>query len=63
MLVSPAEGITLQDKLACTRLLLQNGANIYELNAVRKHLSGIKGGGFARLLAPVRSAVLSFPMW
>jgi glycerate 2-kinase len=58
LLVSPAEGITLQDKLACTRLLLQNGAGIYELNAVRKHLSGIKGGGLARLLAPVRIAVL-----
>jgi len=58
LLVSPAEGITLQDKLACTRLLLQNSAAIYELNAVRKHLSGIKGGGFARLLAPSRVAVL-----
>jgi hydroxypyruvate reductase len=58
LLVSPAEGITLQDKLACTRLLLQSGADIYELNTVRKHLSRIKGGGFARLLAPVRIAVL-----
>lgn len=58
LLVSPAEGITLQDKLAITRLLLQSGADIFELNAVRKHLSGIKGGGFARLLAPARIAVL-----
>ena len=58
LLVSPPEGITLQDKLVCTRLLLRNGADIYELNAVRKHLSSIKGGGFARLLAPARIAVL-----
>ena len=58
LLVLPARGITLQDKLACTRLLLQNGADIHELNAVRKHLSGIKGGGFARMLAPARIAVL-----
>jgi glycerate 2-kinase len=58
LLVAPAEGITLQDKLACTRLLLENGADIYELNAVRKHLSSIKGGGLARLLAPARIAVL-----
>jgi glycerate 2-kinase len=58
LLVSPAEGITLQDKLACTRLLLENGADVNELNAVRKHLSRIKGGGLARLLAPKRIAVL-----
>ena len=58
LLVSPAEGVTLQDKLACTRILLENGADIYELNAVRKHLSRIKGGGLARLLAPARIVVL-----
>jgi glycerate 2-kinase len=51
LLVSPAEGIQLEDKLLCTRLLLEAGATIHELNAVRKHLSRIKGGGFARLLA------------
>jgi glycerate 2-kinase len=61
LLVSPAGGITLKDKLKCTRLLMNGGADIYELNAVRKHLSGIKGGGLARLLAPARivSLVLS----
>jgi glycerate 2-kinase len=52
LFVSPAEGISLEDKLECTRLLLNNGADIYELNAVRKHLSSLKGGGLARLLAP-----------
>ena len=59
LLVHPAEGITLQDKLACTQLLLRTGADIYELNAVRKHLSGIKGGGLARMLAPARIVVLT----
>jgi glycerate 2-kinase len=58
LLVSPAEGITLKDKLACTRLLLNGGADIHELNAVRKHLSGLKGGGLARLLAPSKSITL-----
>lgn len=50
LLVSPAPGISLADKLKCTQLLLNGGADIYELNAVRKHLSGIKGGGLGRLL-------------
>lgn len=61
LLVSPAPGVTLEDKLACTRLLLNAGADIRELNAVRKHLSGLKGGGLARLLAPtpVLSLILS----
>ncbi len=61
LLVSPAEGITLEDKLACTRLLLNSGADIYELNAVRKHLSRIKGGGLSRVLAPAKvlSLILS----
>jgi glycerate 2-kinase len=61
LLVSPAQGITLKDKLACTRALLNGGADIHELNAVRKHLSGIKGGGLARMLAPSRvvSLILS----
>jgi glycerate 2-kinase len=61
LLVCPAPGITLKDKLACTRLLLNGGADIQELNAVRKHLSKLKGGGLARLLAPseVLSLILS----
>jgi glycerate 2-kinase len=59
LLVSPARGITLQDKLACTQLLLNGGADIHELNAIRKHLSNLKGGGLARLLAPARIAALA----
>lgn len=61
LLVSPAQDITLKDRLECTRLLMGAGAGIYELNAVRKHLSTLKGGELARLLAPapVVSLVLS----
>jgi glycerate 2-kinase len=61
LLVSPAPGITLEDKLACTRLLMSSGATIQEMNAIRKHLSTLKGGGLARLLAgvPVMSLILS----
>jgi glycerate 2-kinase len=61
LLVSPAPGITLQDKLSCTQLLLNSGADIYDLNAVRKHLSILKGGWLARMLAPAKviSLILS----
>jgi glycerate 2-kinase len=48
----PAEGITLDDKKAVTQGLLKAGATIGELNAVRKHLSGIKGGRLAKAAAP-----------
>jgi glycerate 2-kinase len=54
LLVLPAPGITLQDKLISTQLLLNSGADIYELNAIRKHLSAIKGGGLARMLHPAK---------
>lgn len=48
LLPAPAAGITLDDKLAVTKLLHQCGATINELNAVRKHLSAIKGGRLAQ---------------
>ena len=48
----PAEPITLEEKQAVTRLLLASGASIHEINAVRKHISAIKGGQLARLAAP-----------
>ncbi len=58
LLPAPAEGITLADKLAVTRLLLESGATIGELNTVRKHLSRIKGGRLARAIAHARGATL-----
>ncbi len=48
LLPAPVEGITLADKQEVTRHLSTAGANIAELNAVRKPLSRIKGGGLAR---------------
>src|SRR5690349_6858698 len=52
LLPLPAAPITLAEKQEVTRLLLQSGANIHEINAVRKHISRIKGGQLARLAAP-----------
>ncbi len=61
LLPLPALGITLEHKQAVTRLLLACGADIHEINTVRKHLSRIKGGQLARLGAPatVESLLLS----
>ena len=47
LLPVPAPGLTLRDKQATNRLLLRSGATIQEINAVRKHLSLIKGGRLA----------------
>ena len=52
LMVLPPEGITLADKRRLTDALLRCGANINEMNTVRKHLSLIKGGGLARLACP-----------
>jgi glycerate 2-kinase len=48
----PVDGVTLEEKKEVNRLLLNCGANIYEINAVRKHLSQIKGGRLALALHP-----------
>ena len=47
LLPAPAAGLTLADKQRTTQLLLRGGATIQEINAVRKHLSVLKGGGLA----------------
>ena len=52
LLPLPADGITLAEKQEVTRLLLACGADIYEINTLRKHLSRIKGGQLARMAAP-----------
>jgi glycerate 2-kinase len=61
LLPYPAPPITLPEKQETTRLLLACGATIHEINAVRKHISAIKGGQLARLAAPARvlSLILS----
>ena len=58
LLVAPSDGITLKDKQDATRLLLNAGATINELNAVRKHLSHIKGGRLAQAAFPAQLVTL-----
>jgi hydroxypyruvate reductase len=48
LLTLPAEGLSLTDKQTINRQLLESGANIVEMNCVRKHLSRIKGGRLAQ---------------
>ncbi|MCP4340477.1 MAG: glycerate kinase [Desulfobulbaceae bacterium] len=48
----PVDGVSLEDKQEATKVLLSCGATIHEINAVRKHLSVIKGGGLARAVYP-----------
>jgi glycerate 2-kinase len=68
LLPAPAAGVSLADKLAVTRHLSAAGANIQQLNTVRKQLSRIKGGGLARacragrLIALIISDVLGDPL-
>jgi len=52
LLASPAEGISLEDLQRVNEILLLSGADIYQINAVRKHLSRIKGGLLAKEILP-----------
>lgn len=58
LLVAPLPGITLEDKQRTTELLLMAGATIDELNAVRKHLSAVKGGRLAHIAHPATVVTL-----
>jgi glycerate 2-kinase len=55
------EGCTITDVQTCFELLLKSGATIHEMNAVRKHLSKIKGGQLAKAAQPAKvfSLILS----
>ena len=59
LLTLPAEGLTLEDKQRINRELLDSGANITEMNCVRKHLSRIKGGRLAAACAPAQVVTLT----
>jgi hydroxypyruvate reductase len=59
LLALPPDGITLADKQAINRALLKCGAHIAEMNAVRKHLSTIKGGRLAVAAAPAQVVTLA----
>jgi glycerate 2-kinase len=58
LLPLPEEPITLEEKQETTRLLLASGADIHEMNALRKHISRIKGGQLARMASPARVEAL-----
>jgi hydroxypyruvate reductase len=68
LLPAPVKEITLDDKICVTRLLSAAGANIEQLNTVRRNLSAVKGGGLARacragrLVALIISDVLGDPL-
>jgi hydroxypyruvate reductase len=59
LLTLPAPGITLADKQALNRALLNSGASISEMNCVRRHVSAIKGGRLAALCHPARVLTLA----
>lgn len=59
LLTLPAEGLTLEDKQRINKALLNSGANIAEMNCVRKHLSRIKGGRLAQACFPARVVTLA----
>jgi hydroxypyruvate reductase len=59
LLSMPAPGLTLADKQAINKALLRSGANITEMNCVRKHLSAVKGGRLAASCAPAKVVTLA----
>jgi glycerate 2-kinase len=59
LLSLPAPGITLADKQVINKALLKSGANISEMNCVRKHLSAVKGGRLAAACAPATVITLA----
>ena len=52
LMVAPVDGVTLEEKAATTEILLRSGASIEEINAVRKRLSRVKGGGLLHHVGP-----------
>ena len=59
LLPMPFDGLTLADKQAVNKALLRSGATISEMNCVRRHLSGIKGGRLAVACAPAKLVTLA----
>ena len=58
LLVLPLDGLSLDDKQAVNRALLTSGASINEMNCVRRHLSGIKGGRLGAAFHPAKVVTL-----
>jgi hydroxypyruvate reductase len=59
LMALPVDGVTLEDKQAVARALLRSGADIAEMNCVRKHLSAVKGGRLAIAAVPARVVTLA----
>lgn len=61
LLPMPVSAVSFEEKQETTKVLLACGATIHEINAVRKHISQVKGGGLARAVCPARliSLILS----
>lgn len=59
LLPLPLPGVTLEEKQELSRQLLNSGASIGEINCVRRHLSGIKGGRLAAACHPARVVTLA----
>ena len=59
LMTLPAPGITLEDKQLINAQLLKSGANIAEMNCVRKHISAVKGGRLAAAAAPAQVVTLA----
>ncbi len=57
--IAPARGVSFDEKLALTRALLRSGANISEINCVRKHLSRLKGGRLAQHVYPAQLVTIA----
>jgi len=58
ILIKPFQGINFEDKIKINELLLSCGADIKEVNCVRKHVSAIKGGRLAELISPAKLVTL-----
>lgn len=61
LLPTPRDGISLEDKILVSRILLSEGLNINQMNAVRQQLSALKGGGLSAMAHPaeIRSLIIS----
>lgn len=56
----PIEGISLQDEIDATDVLLKSGAGIAEINAVRRHISALNGGMLAKRIQDVGAELIGF---
>lgn len=56
----PIDGVTLQDEMDATDILLKSGAGIYEINAIRRHISQMNGGMLAKRIQATGAEFIGF---